>query len=132
MLYVPYIAIMVAFALVYLPRQIVGFEMKKLSGGYDNRDPRGQQAQLDGLGKRALAAHHNSFEAFAPFAAGVLAAVQRRASIEAIAIISIAFVVVRSGYIYAYVTDRPTIRSTLWGFGIAATGTLMVLAIIGG
>lgn len=130
--YVPYIAIMVAFALVYLPRQIVGLEMKKLAGGYNNADPRGQQAQLDGLGKRALAAHQNSFEAFAPFAAGVLAAIQRQASVEVVAYVSIAFVVVRSGYIYAYLADRPTFRSTLWGFGIAATATLMGLAIAGG
>ncbi len=131
MLYVPYIAIVIAFAFVYLPRLIVGREMKRLAGGYDNRDPRGQQAQLAGLGRRALAAHQNSFEAFAPFAAGVIAAVQRRADLTAIAYLSVAFVVVRATYIGAYLADRATLRSSMWGLGIVATAALMILAIVG-
>lgn len=131
MQYVPYIAIAVAYALIYLPRQFVSFEMKKLAGGYDNRDPRGQQAQLEGPGKRALAAHQNSIEAFAPFAAGVIVAIQRAVKLEVIAALAIAFVVARLGYIFAYMADRARMRSNLWGLGVAATGALMILAIVG-
>ena len=37
------------------------------NGGYDNRHPRQQQAQLTGFGARALAAHQNAFEALIIF-----------------------------------------------------------------
>ncbi len=131
MLYVPYAAILAAFALVHLPRQIVSLEMKKLPGGYNNNDPRGQQAQLEGRGRRALAAHQNGFEAFAPFAAGVLAAMQRYPHIAPIAYLCIGFVVVRTLYIMFYLNDKATLRSGMWGMGMLATGALMILAIVG-
>ncbi|HEY5927605.1 MAG TPA: MAPEG family protein [Kofleriaceae bacterium] len=130
--YVPYIAIMLAFGLVHVPRLVVGSEMKKLDGGYNNHDPRMQQAQLEGRGRRALAAHQNGFEAFAPFAAGVLAAVQRGANLHAIAYLSAAFIVARALYIYAYLEDKPKLRGKLWGLGVGVTGVLMILAIVGG
>ena len=131
MQYVPYIAILYAAVLVYAPRQVAGIEMKKLQGGYNNRDPRAQQAQLDGLGRRAIAAHQNSFEAFPPFAIGVLASVQRGVKLEWIAIACAVFAVVRTGYIAAYLADKATLRSTLWAIGILATTALMILAIVG-
>ena len=131
MIYVPYIAIVAAFALIYLPRIVVSAEMKKLEGGYNNNDPRGQQAQLAGLGRRALAAHNNAGEAFAPFAAGVLAAMQRSTKLDAIVGFSIAFVVVRSVFMAAYLTDKATLRSSMWALGMACITALMVIAIIG-
>jgi uncharacterized MAPEG superfamily protein len=129
--YVPYIAIACAYALIYLPRYIVGGEMKKLEGGYNNSDPRSQQALLEGRGKRALGAHNNGFEAFGPFGVAILAAVQRGANLKVIDACAVAFVVVRTIYVFAYVGDRPSVRSAVWSLGIAATGLLMILAIVG-
>lgn len=129
--YVPYIAIALAFGLIYLPRQVVSREMAKLEGGYDNSEPRSQQQRLDALGRRALAAHHNSIEAFAPFAAGVLAAIQRGGNVHAAGYLSIAFIVARGAYIYAYLADKASLRSGMWTLGIVATSSLMILAIIG-
>ena len=129
--YVPYIAILLAFGLVHLPRLVVSTEMKKLDGGYNNHDPRSQQAQLEGRGRRALAAHQNGFEAFAPFAAGVLAAVQRGANLDVIAYLSAGFIVVRALYVQAYLSDKPKYRGMMWGTGVAVTGVLMILAIVG-
>jgi uncharacterized MAPEG superfamily protein len=126
--YVPYIAICIACAQIYLPRQIVSHEAKKLAGGYDNHDPRGQQQKLEGLGKRALGAHHNGFEAFAPFAIGVLACAQRGVRVELVAWIAIAFVVARSAYIAAYLADNAKLRSMLWGVGMTATAALLISA----
>jgi uncharacterized MAPEG superfamily protein len=131
MLHVPYIAIIAAFALIYLPRQIVTLEMRKQAGGYDNNDPRGQQARLDGLGRRALAAHHNGFEAFAPFAAAVLVAMQRGVKVDTVAYLAIAFVIVRTLYMVFYLADRPSLRSGMWALGMGAITALMVLAAIG-
>jgi uncharacterized MAPEG superfamily protein len=129
--YVPYIAIVFAYALIYAPRQVVGLEMKKLEGGYNNSDPRSQQAQLAGRGKRALAAHNNAIEAFPPFAIGILAAVQRGFKLEIIVACAAVFMVARLGYMLAYLADKATVRSTLWAFGVLATAVLLIGAVIG-
>ena len=131
MIYVPYCSILAAFLLIYVPRQVVGTEMKKQEGGYNNNEPRAQQARLEGRGRRALGAHHNAFEAFAPFAIGVLAAMQRSPHRDVIVGACIAFVVVRTVYMVAYLGDKSNLRSGMWGLGMLATATLMVLAIIG-
>lgn len=60
--------VMLAWIWVYLSKGPVAMAMNKL-GGYDNRNPRAQQAELTGWGARATAAHANGFEAFAPFGA---------------------------------------------------------------
>lgn len=127
---IPYASIFIAFVLIYLPRQIVGAEMKKL-GKYDNNDPRGQQAQLQGRGKRALAAHHNAFEAFAPFSVAVFCAMSRSSNANAIYACCIGFVVARVAYTFAYINDRPSVRSGLWSLGMLAITALFVLSFIG-
>lgn len=131
MVHVPYACLLVAFALIYLPRFVVGAEMKKQAGGYDNSDPRGQQAKLDGRGKRALGAHHNSIEAFGPFAVAVLACGQTGASLTAVAITCLVFVAARIGYILAYIADKAAVRSGLWGLGMLCTTALYVFALLG-
>lgn len=127
---VPYVAILVAYVLVFVPRFVVGREMAR-QGKYNNHEPRLQQATLEGIGRRAVAAHQNGFEAFAPFAAAVLGAVIRGANLDLVAYLSIGFCVARAGYVWAYLADKAAIRSLLWGLGITATGILMVLAIKG-
>ncbi len=130
--FVPYIAILAAYALIYVPRvSVVASAMKTQPGGYNNADPRAQQATLDGAAKRAVNAHTNGFEAFAPFAAGVLACAGRVSNVELVASISIVFVVARTGYIWAYIKDKANLRSVLWNIGLLSTVALMVLAILG-
>ena len=64
--------------------------------GYDNRDPRGwSAAQTHPRARRMYAAHLNAFEAFAPFAAGVLAAQAAGVDPARIAPLSVAFVACR-------------------------------------
>ena len=65
--------IVAAWILVYSSKLPVAAAMQR-AGGYDNRHPRAQQATLTGWGARSVAAHQNSFETFAPFAAAVLVA----------------------------------------------------------
>jgi uncharacterized MAPEG superfamily protein len=128
---IPYIALLFAWVLIYVPRIVVSREMRKLEGGYDHRDPRGQQTHLEGIGRRAIAAHQNGFEAFAPFAAGVLGALQRGIASGTVAALAVVFVVVRVIYLAAYLDDRPLLRSGMWGLGMAAIGGLLVLAVLG-
>jgi len=129
--YVPYGAILAAFVLVHLPRfLVVSREMKQQTGGYNNNEPRTQQAALEGVGRRALGAHQNGFEAFAPFAIGVLAAIQRGGGRTIIAAFCIGFVVVRTIYMVAYINDKPSLRSGMWTLGLLATIGLFVVALI--
>lgn len=126
----PYIYLFVAIALVYVPRLVVAREMAKMPEGYDNAQPREQQAKLQGLGKRAHSAHLNGFEAFAPFAAGTLAAMIGHVSAQTIAIVGGVHVAARVLYIAMFLGDKPTARSGVWTIAFLASCALMVLPIV--
>ncbi len=121
--------ILAAFILIYAPRMVVARAMAKQPEGYDNADPRAQQARLAGLGKRALAAHHNGFEAFAPFAAGVLAARQAGASDAVLVPACLVFVAARIAYVACYLADQAALRSLVWFVGFCATIALFFAAV---
>jgi uncharacterized MAPEG superfamily protein len=132
MQHVPYICLLYAFVLIYAPRfGPVNVEQAKLPGGYDNRDPRGQQTQLTGLGKRALGAHMNGFEAFAPFAIALLVAANNTSHFDLACYIGIGFCVVRTIYLIAYLGDKSSLRSGMWGLGLIAVTALFVIGVIG-
>ena len=133
MQYVPFLAILAAYVLIYVPRiGTVSKAMSAMPGGYNNRDPRTQLAALEGAPRRAANAHQNAIEAFGPFAAAVIVAMLRTPMHpDLISVICIGFVVVRTVYIYAYIGDKPTLRSSMWTMGVLATGALMILGIIG-
>jgi uncharacterized MAPEG superfamily protein len=118
---------MAAFALIWLPRMFVLRAQIKAPGGLDNNNPRDQQAKLDGFGRRANAAHSNSFEAFAPFAAAVIVAHLSHADEHWSSILAIAFVGLRCVYIAAYMGDKASLRSGVWLLGLGATSALMLL-----
>ena len=134
MQYVPFLAILAAYVLIYVPRMgIVAKGMSAMPGGYNNKDPRAQQAALEGAPRRAVNAHNNMIEAFGPFAAGVIvAALRTPPKLDwLVSVLCIAFIVARSGYIYAYIADNAQLRSRLWGVGLLTTAALMVLGVIG-
>ncbi len=126
---IPYLCIALAGFLIYLPRFWVVRAAMSMPQGYDNHDPRGQQAQLTGIGKRAQGAHMNGFEAFAPFAAGVLVAQAAGASARWITIFAVGFVAARALYIALYLADLAWPRSTVWILGISCTACLFGLAL---
>ena len=87
---------------------------------YDNRDPRGWMARQDNPRTfRANAAHLNSFEAFAPFAAGVVLAQIAGVSPERIALLAVGFVVLRVLHGIFYIANAHALRSAAW-FGAFA------------
>jgi uncharacterized MAPEG superfamily protein len=87
--------------------------------GYDNARPRASMERLEGWRQRADWAHRNHFEAFAPFAAGVLTAQLVHAPQGTVDALAGAFLGVRVLYTLAYVLDAPTLRSLLFGLGFA-------------
>jgi uncharacterized MAPEG superfamily protein len=127
---IPLICLPIAYAMVFVPKLPLSMAMARLPEGYDNRNPRDQQLKLTGWGKRAAAAHANGFESFAPFAAGVFATQLTGASPQWASIFSIAYVVVRLLYAFAYLGDVHMLRSSLWALGFACTMGLMILPIV--
>lgn len=82
---------------------------------YDNRDPRGWMARQDEPRRiRAHAAQLNAFEAFAPFAAGVVLAQLAGVPSERIAGLAIAFVVLRVLHGAFYIANQHALRSLVW------------------
>lgn len=129
---VPYLLLFLGLCLIYVPRIVVAREQAKMPEGYDNANPRDQQARLTAVGKRANAAHHNGFEAFAPFAAGILACRVARVDLIATIVLGAVFVLARSIYVWMYVTDRPTARSSIWMLGFLATCALLLYPVFRG
>lgn len=120
-----YLSILIALALIFVPRFVVVAALMR-DGGLDNRHPRAQQQKLTGWGARAQAAHQNSFEAFAPFAAAVLVAETGGGDPERIALLCGVFLVARVVYIGLYIANLATLRSLVWSAGLVATVLLFV------
>ncbi len=128
---IPFYCVAAAFALQFLTKIPVGRAMALQARGYDNRNPRDQQAALEGWGRRALAAHQNSFEAFPGFAAGVLVAHVGGGDPGWSAILAVTHVVARVLYTAAYIADVHLLRSTIWAVATGASFALMLLPALG-
>ena len=105
---------------------------KSAAKGYNNRNPRAWLAKQEGNYRlqRANAAHLNAFEAFAPFAAGVLMAQAAGVAHERIALLAVAFVVLRVAHGALYLADVPLGRSLAWLAGYACVLAVMVQAAL--
>jgi uncharacterized MAPEG superfamily protein len=121
---IAYWCVLVAALLPYLFTGVAKFGTRP----YDNRAPRLFLESLEGRQQRAHWAALNSFEAFPPFAAAVVIAHLCGASQQSIDTLALAFVGLRMVYGWAYVTDRPTLRSLVWIAGVACVVGLFVIA----
>jgi len=97
--------------------------------GYDNARPREFLAGLEGRAARANHAQANSYEAFPPFAAGVVIAhVTGGADQATIDLLAVIFIVARIAYGLCYIADWSTLRSLVWLAGFGATVGLYLAA----
>ncbi len=127
---IPIYCVMAAFLIVYLVKIPVAMAMAKTGGGrYDNRHPRAQQAQLTGWGARALAAHQNGFEGFAPFAAAVVLAQMWDADPSYVSLLALTHVAARVLYNVLYIANLAQLRSTVWFVGFGTTLALFLAAV---
>ncbi|QIT55737.1 hypothetical protein HC341_11265 [Aquisalimonas sp. 2447] len=95
---------------------------------FTNRRPREWLANQAGWRQRANWAQQNSFEAFAPFAAGVLTAQQLDAGQGTINTLAVAFIGFRILYGALYIVDAHLWRSLAWLGGMVCTIGLFVAA----
>ncbi|WP_085640238.1 MULTISPECIES: MAPEG family protein [unclassified Pseudomonas] len=122
---IPFWCVFISALLIYVARMPVAKAMKE-QGGYDNHQPRRQQAQLTGFGARALAAHQNSIEAFMLFAVGVLMAHTTQTAGWLIDTLAIVFVIARVVYLLCYWADLAWQRSLVWVIGLVCSLLLMI------
>lgn len=110
----------------------IGTAYAKFSDGgaktYDNRAPRTQMDSLPPPRRRAYWAQLNGFEAFPPFAAGVIIAHLAGGPQTWIDALAGSFVALRVIYTLLYIYDRPTARSVVWAAGLICVVGLFVVA----
>ncbi len=128
---IPLLCLPIALLLVYAPKGPFAAALAKQPEGYDNRNPRDQQAKLTGEGRRAAAAHANGFESFPAFAAGVLASEVTHAKPNIAAILALVYIAARTIYPILYIKDIATARSLVWTVGFTASIALMILPLLG-
>ncbi len=117
-----------AFLLIYLPRLPALRATLAAEGHIDIANPRQQQARLSGFGSRAQAAHMNSVEAFAPFAAAVWAAHHSAVDSTLRDGLALLFIAARVGFIGAYLADLNPWRTLVWTVGFVVVIALFVAA----
>lgn len=121
---VPFYCLVVIMFFPFLVKAVVAVAMAKEGRGYDNNNPRDQQARLTGWGRRASAAQNNSFEALPIFASAVFIAHLTQGNPVWSARLSLGFVAARCLYVIFYLADQASARSAVW-----AVGTLCCLAL---
>ncbi|MDY6829793.1 MAG: MAPEG family protein [Pseudomonadota bacterium] len=124
---IPFWCLVFAMLMLVVTKVPVAVAQGRQGTGYDNQNPRDQQAGLTGWGRRALAAHQNAFESFAPFAAGVLVAHVGGASGSAAAALAVAHVLSRILYTILYIADLDKLRSLIWAVGFFSSVGLVLL-----
>jgi uncharacterized MAPEG superfamily protein len=98
-----------------------------IRGGH-NKDPRQYEAGLTGARQRAYWAHENGFEAFPPFAAGVIIAHVTSAPAEQADVLALAFIGCRVLHGLFYVANLDKLRSLAWVGGLGAVLGLFVIS----
>ena len=96
--------------------------------GYNNARPREFLAALSGWPARANFAQQNSYEAFPPFAAGVIIAQLCDAPQPTVDALALTFIAARVVYGFCYVADLAGLRSLVWMIGYACVVGLFVTA----
>jgi uncharacterized MAPEG superfamily protein len=109
--------VLAMMAILYFSKIPVGIAMNQ-AGGYDNRNPRDQQARLTGWGRRATAAHQNGFEIFPLFGVSVLMAHVLEVNPHWVNLLAGYFVVSRVVYIALYIGNVDKARSLVWMSGL--------------
>lgn len=110
-----------------LPYMWVGLAKYPLRN-YDNHAPRDFEDKLTGWKQRANWAQLNGYEAFPPFAAGVLIAQQLAAQQAVIDALAVTFVTARVAHGLLYIGDRAGLRSLVWTAGFFCVIGLFIAA----
>jgi uncharacterized MAPEG superfamily protein len=117
--------IFIAGALPLLFVLVSGFPSKtthaRWGKDYDNKNVRASLERLEGWRRRAHYAQQNGYEAFPPFAAGMMLAKWSNVAQAVLVPLGVAFLVFRVLHGSAYIVDSGFFRSAFWWCGLACT-----------
>ena len=125
---VPFTCLLIVVLLPYGLSTLAGYFKVKQFGTLDNKNPRNQGAQLEGIGARAWAAQANAWEAVPVFTAAVLVAHVSGADPDRSATAAIAFVSLRVLHAAFYLANLDVLRSVVFLGASASAIWLFVLA----
>jgi len=115
----------------YLLGFLGGYFRMQQFGSIDNKHPRQQQAKMEGVGARAVAAHQNSWEALGFFTAAVVVlsvANPTAAHGSTAANLSLGFLATRVAHPILYLANLDILRSTVFVVGVACVIGLFYIA----
>ena len=105
--------------------------ISKSKADYDNRNPRAWLAAQKGFRSRANSAQQNSWEAFLWFAVAILVSQSMNAiDNTTVEFLALAFVILRTSYIAAYVFNFAILRTIFWSAAFLANISIFVIAIV--
>jgi uncharacterized MAPEG superfamily protein len=124
------IAFWCVLAAALIPYLFVGYakSTSRFVKGNHNKNPREYEEALEGARKRAYWAQLNGFEAFPPFAAGVIIAHLAGAPPDQIDWLAMAFIGCRLAHGALYIADLDKLRSVVWTAGVICVVSLFTLA----
>jgi uncharacterized MAPEG superfamily protein len=124
----PLWCLLIVALLPYVLSTLSGVFRQRQFGAIDNKYPRRQQAQLEGIGARAMGAQANAWEALPFFTTGVLAQHLAGAEPERAALLSVGFVATRVLHAIFYLANLDVLRSITFLVGMACVVGLFVIA----
>jgi uncharacterized MAPEG superfamily protein len=124
----PFWCLLVAVLLPYPLSWVVGWQRMVQLGKIDNKYPRQQQAQLQGLGARAQAAENNAFEALPVFASAVFVSHLAGANADTAATLSLIWVAARVTHAVTYLANVDLVRSLAFLVGLGCVIGLFVIS----
>ena len=114
-------AAVLLYLLTVAPAKAFGFRT------FDNTNPRNPEFYKSGIRARALGAHLNGIETFPFFAAAVLLAELRNQPQFQVDALAVLFLMIRLGYVFAYIGNRPTVRTLMWNLGFAVNTAIFFM-----
>lgn len=100
----------------------------KATKGFDNNNPRAWLANVEGKKARAVAAMTNGYEGLPLFVAAVLTAHMLQAPQSSVDMLALGYIAARVVYGVLYIAGLGTLRSIVWGIGLACIVGLFVVA----
>jgi uncharacterized MAPEG superfamily protein len=100
----------------------------KASKGFDNNNPRAWLASVEGKKARAVAAMTNGYEGLPLFVAAVLTAHMLKGAQSSADMLALGYIASRAVFGIVYIAGLGTLRSLVWGLGLACIIGLFVVA----
>lgn len=106
---------------------IAAVSAKAGGSGFQNQTPRAWLAKQDGWRARANAAQANCFESLPFFYAAFLYAFFTQKNEELLIVLGFLWLILRLFYIFLYIKDRATLRSSTWALALIVNVWLLFI-----